>query len=183
MTTPGSPITKIHHATVHLTRSVSGLKGDITGKTQAFIKIGYQDRTYDNSQGFSGFVSEVGTITEFTERTKLSLTYDQGAQESTYLNNNYYDMHYFFATLDQKIMSHLSLEFTSGISRNMYPEVDPTLFQKRQDSILVEGIALKYKIKEWASAKVGYTFREDMSTIRSESYNDNLWTIGFEVQF
>jgi len=160
-----------------------GLKGDITGKTQALIKVGYQDRTYDNITGFSGFVAEVGTITEFTERTKLSLTYDQGAEESTYLNDNYYDMHYFYATLDQKLMSHLNLQLTSGISRNNYPEVDPTLFQKRQDSILVEGIAFKYNIKQWASAKISYTFREDMSNIEAESYNDHLVTAGFEVQF
>jgi len=128
-------------------------------------------------------VAEVGTITQLTERTKLSLTYDQGAQESTYLNNNYYDMHYFYADLEQKVMSHLNVILTSGISRNIYPEVDPTLFQKRMDSILVEGIALKYNIKEWASIKIGYTFREDMSTIGTQSYNDNLVSAGFELQF
>lgn len=160
-----------------------GLKGDITGKTQALIKVGYQDRSYNNINGFEGFVAEMGTITELTERTKLSLTYDQGAQESTYLNNNYYDMHYFYATLEQKIKSHFNLILTSGISRNIYPEVDPTLFQKRMDSILVEGIALKYNIKEWASIKIGYTFREDMSTIGTQSYNDNLVSAGFELQF
>lgn len=160
-----------------------GFTGDVTAKTQAIVKLGYQDRSYDNNVGFSGFVAEVGTVTAFTDRTKLSLDYDQGAQESTYLNNNYYVMHYFYATLDQKIRSHFNLELTSGIERNTYPEVDPVLFQKRMDSILVEGIALKYHIKEWASAKIGYTFREDMSTIRSESYNDHLWTIGFEFQY
>ena len=160
-----------------------GLKGDITGKTQALIKVGFQNKTYNNITGFSGFVAEVGTITELTERTKLSLTYDQSAQESTYLNNNYYDMHYFFATLDQKLMTHLNLELTSGISRNIYPEVDPTLLQKRMDSILVEGIAFKYNIQQWAAAKLGYTFREDISTIGTQSYNDHLWTAGLEFQF
>jgi len=160
-----------------------GLKGDITGKTQAIIKLGYQDRSYDNNTGFEGFVAEVGTITQLTERTKLSLTYDQGAQESTYLNNNYYDMHYFYMTLEQKLISRWSLEFNSGIERNIYPEVDPTLFQKRMDSILVDGLALKYNVKEWLSVKIGYTFREDLSTIRSQSYNDNLWTVGFKLQY
>ena len=80
-------------------------------------------------------------------------------------------------------MSHLDLILTSGISRNTYPEVDPVLSQKRMDSILVEGVSFKYNIKEWASAKIGYTFREDMSTIKVESYNDHLVSAGFEVQF
>jgi hypothetical protein len=160
-----------------------GLKGDITGKTQALIKVGFQDRTYDNINGFSGFVASAGTITQFSERTKLSLNYDQSAQESVYENNNYYDMHYFYATLNQKLMSHLELILNSGISRNIYPEVDPTLFQKRMDSILVEGISLRYNIKQWAVAKLGYTFREDMSNIKAEAYNDHLWTVGLEFQY
>jgi hypothetical protein len=160
-----------------------GLKGDIFDKTQAIVKLGYQNRNYNNSEGFEGFVAEVGTITELTERTKLSLTYDQGAQESVYLNNNYYDQHYFYATLEQKLKGHFTLEVNSGISRNIYPEIDPDPVQKRQDSILIEGVALKYNIKEWASIKVGYTFREDITNVYSESYQDNLYSVKFEAQF
>jgi hypothetical protein len=147
------------------------------------VKLGYQNRSYNNNVGWDGFVAEVGTITQISDRTKLSLTYDQGAVESTYLTNNYYDQHYFYATLDQKLRGRLSIQINSGISRNIYPNVDPTLFQKRQDSIWVEGIDFKYNLAQWAAVKLGYTFREDFSNIRSQSYQDNLISIGLEAQF
>ena len=161
-----------------------GLKGDITGKTQALIKVGYQARQYDavGPNGYEGFVAEAGTITQFSERTRLTLKYIKTAQESTFSNNNYFDMNYFAAILDQKLFDRLSMVLTSDVSRNVYPEVDPTLSQQRQDTIIDEGIAFKYDIQDWAAAKLGYNFREDISSIRSQNYNDHLWTAGFEFK-
>ncbi|MFA6281861.1 MAG: outer membrane beta-barrel protein [Candidatus Omnitrophota bacterium] len=153
-----------------------GLKGDITGKIIGVAKVGYQTREYDagGQKGFNHFVSEMGLISNFSERTKLKLTYIDTAIESVYENNNYYNNQSFQLRLDQGISDRFTLIGLLGVDRNLYPEESPTFFKKREDTILTGGIGLEYQAKDWIKAGIRYQYAEDISNIDNQDYNDNL---------
>ncbi|MBF0522043.1 MAG: outer membrane beta-barrel protein [Candidatus Omnitrophica bacterium] len=162
---------------------MTGLKGNITGKTVGIVKVGFQSRDYDvmGRSGFSGFVSEAGTITKFSDRTNLTLKYINTAVESTYANNNYYNANEFRAELEQKLMGNYSVLLASQYDRNRYPEFDPTLDVRRHDTILTEGLTLQYKIKDLGKASLGYEYKEDISNIDNLDYNRNLVFLRFDL--
>jgi hypothetical protein len=159
---------------------LAGLKGEITGKTVGIVKLGYQSREYDlaGRKGYEGLIAETGLITTFSERTELALRFLRNAVESTYGNNSYYNANLFSAVLTQKLMDHFSLQASSVASRNLYPEeVDG---EKRNDTILTEGLTLGYDIKDGARVSLGYTYNQDISNIDSSDYTDNLVSLRFD---
>lgn len=152
-----------------------GLKGDLTGKTIGIVKIGYQDRVYNagENQDYNNIVSEVALMSQLTDRTKLTLRFIDTAIESTYENNNYYNNNSLTVQLDQGLAGHLTLNALFGVDRNLYPEVGITIPKKRRDTILTGGIGLEYQVKDWVKAGLKYQYREDISNVDPQDYNQN----------
>ncbi len=164
---------------------MTGLRGEITGKTVGLLKVGYQKRIYDfdGTTGFEGFVSESGIVTRFSERTELKLKYISRAMESIYLTNNYYDTNTFTINLNQGLFGHFKLLALSSYSFNRYPEIDATLEKRRKDSIITEGLTLRYTPREWANVNLGYQYKESMSNFDTLDYNDHLVSLGLDILF
>ncbi|MDD5130131.1 MAG: outer membrane beta-barrel protein, partial [Candidatus Omnitrophica bacterium] len=152
-----------------------GFKGDLTGKTIGIIKVGYQDRKYndDSEQGWSHFVAEFGLMSQLSDRTKLTLRFIDTAIESVYDNNNYYNNNSLVIELNQGLAGHLSLNALFGVDRNLYPEVGTIVDKKRKDTILTGGLGLEYQVKDWVKAGLNYQYREDISNIDPQDYNQN----------
>ncbi len=152
-----------------------GLKGDLTGKTIGIVKLGYQDREYKTGerQAFNHFVAELGLISQLSERTKVTCKFLDTVMESTYENNNYYNNNSLTVQLDQGIIGNLSLNALFGVDRNLYPEAGITVPEKRKDTILTTGFGLEYQVKDWVKAGLNYQYREDISNIDPQDYNDN----------
>jgi len=152
-----------------------GLKGNLTGKTIGIIKAGYQDRKYktNDKEGFSHFVAEVGVMSQLTDRTKLTLKFMDTAMESTYDNNNYYNNNSLTIELNQGLAGHLTLNALFGVDRNLYPEVGTIVAKKRKDTILTGGLGLEYQAKDWIKAGINYQYREDISNVDPQDYNQN----------
>ncbi|MGE0267513.1 MAG: outer membrane beta-barrel protein [Candidatus Omnitrophota bacterium] len=161
----------------------TGVKFDLTGKTDGIVKVGYQQREYDSAgrSGFNGFVTEAGINTVFSERTSLSLNYDSTAVESIDSTNNYYNMNLIEANLTQNLRGNFDLVLTSRFERRDYPEADPTANVKRRDTVLTEGITLKYKINKLGEINLGYRYTNDKSNIDSNEYKDNLISLRFDL--
>ena len=156
-----------------------GLKGDLTGKTIGLVKVGYQNRGYDTEgmDGFDNVVAEVGLLTQFSERTRLTVKFIDTAIESVYLNNNYYNTNSLLVELTQRIRGNLSLKSKLGVDRNLYPEFDPILEKKRRDTILNAGMGLEYQAKDWIKANLDYLFKKNNSNIDAQRYEDNQITL------
>ena len=119
----------------------------------------------------------MGLVSNFSERTKLKLTYINTAIESVYENNNYYNNQSFQLRLDQGISDRFTLIGLLGVDRNLYPEESPTFFKKRRDTILTGGIGLEYQAKDWVKAGLRYEYAEDISNIDNQDYNRNQVTL------
>ena len=152
-----------------------GLKGNLTGKTIGIVKVGYQDRAYKTSgeRDYSNFVAEAGLISQITDRTKLTLRFLDTAVESTYDNNNYYNNNSLTIELNQGLAGHLTLNALVGVDRNLYPEVGTIVAKKRRDTILTGGLGLEYQAKDWVKAGINYQYREDISNVDPQDYNQN----------
>jgi Putative beta-barrel porin 2 len=152
-----------------------GLKGNLTGKTIGIIKVGYQDRTYTdgNFSGWNHFAAEAGLLSQLSDRTKLTLRFMDTAIESTYDNNPYYNNNSLTLELEQGLIGHLTFTATTGVDRNLYPEVGTIVAKKRKDTIWSGGLGLEYQVKDWVKAGLNYRFAEDMSNIDAQDYTDN----------
>lgn len=166
----------------HYDQGMVGLKGQLTGKTVGVVKMGYQKREYNTSSrnGYEGFISETGIITDFSERTQVELKYLKNAVESTYENNSYYDMHAVILDIKQKLMGNFSILLNSKLARHLYPENDADINKKRKDTLLSEGLTLQYSIKDWGKVNLGYQYLEDISNEDSQSYNDHQVFLRFD---
>ncbi len=152
-----------------------GLKGDLTGKTIGVVKAGYQDRKYKTSgeKDWSHFVAEAALISQLSERTKLTARFMDTAIESIYENNNYYNNNSLTIELNQGLAGHLTLNALFGVDRNLYPEVGITVPKKRHDTILTGSLGLDYQAKDWVKAGINYQYKEDISNVDPQDYNQN----------
>ncbi|MBU9888967.1 MAG: outer membrane beta-barrel protein [Candidatus Omnitrophica bacterium] len=162
---------------------VTGVKGELTGKTTGIAKAGFQQRDYDANDGYIGFVGELGLVSRLTDRTQLTVKYATTPVESTYENNNYYTENMFGMELDQKLMGKLSLLLNSSFSYNRYPEEDSVSLKKRRDFIITEGAGLKYSLKDWGRIYLGYQYKQRASNVGSQRYNDHLFTTRFSLLY
>ena len=161
---------------------LTGFIRDLTGKTTATLKIGYQKRTYDTEghMGFEGLVSNAEINTALSERTTLGFNFTSTAVESIDSVNNYYDMNSFSANLTQKLIGDFSLLFSTQYERRNYPEVDSTFNVKRRDSVFTENASLQYNFKDRIKMNLGYKYTEDISNLDLQDYNDNLVFLRFD---
>jgi Putative beta-barrel porin 2 len=167
----------------YLNQVTTGLKGELTAKTQGIVKAGFQARDYDVGKGYVGFVGELGSITKFSERTEVSLKYHTTPIESVADSGNYYISNIISAQWDQKLMGHFSAMLRSSIAFDHYPQINEGDDIKRQDWLFDEGIWLYYSIKHWGKIGIGYDFRRRSSNIGTQSYTDNLVSTRFDLVF
>ncbi len=165
----------------------SGLKGDLTGKLAALIKVGYQRRGYQDSskKGFEG-TAVIATLTEkFTARTQAILSAERSVNESGYSVNNYYELNKIGLKLEQKLGHKLSLSVKGSYQLNRYPEetTEAGRTAKREDEFWGGDIGLKYQIQEWLSAGMGYEYKERNSNLGTFDYENNKATVEFSVAF
>jgi len=160
----------------------TGFKMDLSEKTEGIVKMGYQQRDYDSTsrEGFEGFVAEAGINANFSEYTNLSFNYVSTAVESISSSNNYYNLHAVSGELTRKLIGNFSLILSSQFQRRQYPEMDPTANVKRRDSVLTEGCALQYMLKNRAKINLGYQFTTDISNIDSNDYKNDLISLRFD---
>lgn len=162
---------------------LTGVKFELTGKTDGTVKMGYQNREYDTAgrDGFNGFVAEAGVNTIFSERTSLALNFDSTAVESISANNNYYNSNKVGADLTQNLSSKFDLVVTSQFERRAYPETDPEANEKRRDKVFTKGFSLQYNINKVGKINLGYQYTTDVSNIDENDYKDNLISLRFDL--
>ena len=174
---------KNHDRNGYYNQILTGLKGDLTGKTVGIVKLGWQGRRYKTGKDYDGFIGQLATITEFTSRTKLTLSYDTKPMESVFDSSNYYIMNMVSAKLEQQLKGHFSAWVKSGISRNLYPQLSSANNIKRRDWLFNAELWLNYTIKSWGKAGIGYEYDRRNSNLDSSEYGVHLISTRFDLSF
>ncbi|MBF0331911.1 MAG: outer membrane beta-barrel protein [Candidatus Omnitrophica bacterium] len=156
-----------------------GLRGQLTGKTVGLIKGGYQKRIYTkgSAAGYESFVAEAGIISTLSSRTEVTAKVRRNAVESVYSTNNYYNANTAIVSLTQKLINRWTFLGSSRFDLNEYPDAVAGLDKARRDAIITENVALRYDMKSWAKATLGYQYKEDISNVDTLKYTDNLFSL------
>lgn len=164
-----------------------GAIGEITPRTTATIKTGYQWRSYDSSteSDFNAAVLYADMIHKFSEKDALKLSFLRSANESTYDVNNYYKIENVSAVFDHffnnKLMGFLNGEYQI----NSYPRetTEGTEVKKREDNYYSLGAGLRYYIRKWLTLTLECDHIIRDSNFSVFEYHQNLVTFSAKAIF
>jgi hypothetical protein len=154
-----------------------GVRGDLTAKTSATIKVGYEIKDYDNParKDFDGLVVEGEIIWKYRDPSQLRLYGGRANIESTFEENNFYVANYGGVELRHYLTSVLILTARGLVGTNDYPTVvtigDET--KKRSDTFYEFGLSLRYQIRRWLALEMAYQFLQRDSNFRDFDYTNN----------
>jgi hypothetical protein len=139
-----------------------GVKGDLTAKTTAIIKVGWEWRDYENAarEDWDGLIAEGEIIWKYREPSELRLFGGRANVESLFEGNNYYVTSYGGAEVRHFLRERLILRVRALGGVNEYPE-DVTVGTKsaeRSDTFFEAGVTLRYQIRRWIAVELGYAF-------------------------
>ncbi|MBU0759175.1 MAG: outer membrane beta-barrel protein [Candidatus Omnitrophica bacterium] len=164
-----------------------GAIGELTPKTTATIKTGYQIRDYEDGDqpDFDTGVLYADAVHRFSQKNALKISFERTAYESTYGVNNFYRAENVTATFDHFFNTKL-LGFLTGEYRiNSYPRetTEGSETKKREDKYYSLGAGFKYYMKTWLSFKLHAEHITRDSNFGVYDYNENLVTLTARAEF
>ncbi|MDT8318318.1 MAG: outer membrane beta-barrel protein [bacterium] len=139
-----------------------GLRGQITSKLNLDIMGGYQSRKYE-SAAKTDFNRELASLSinyDFSEFSKFSLTGARKTEESFFVDLSGNSSNFF---IENRISLNVAYKMTYKVSANLdtyYGVNDYTDDVDRKDTLSGLELNLKYNVKPWLSAGVGYAFEQ-----------------------
>jgi len=168
-------------------QALIGAIGQLTPKTTASIKTGYQFRTYDNSDNpdFKTGVVYSDITHKFSDKNAIKLSLYRTAEESTYGINNYYRVDNISGTFDH-FFTPKWLGFITGMYQaHSYPRetTEDGITQNRKDKYYSLGSGLKYYVKKWLTMTLQAEHIIRDSNFSPFDYNQNLVTFTAKAIF
>lgn len=139
-----------------------GLKGDLTAKTTATIKIGWEFRDYDNPgrEDWDGLIAEGEITWKYREPSEVRLYGGRANVESLFEGSNYYISSYGGVEVRHFLRERLILRVRALGGVNDYPDevTVGTKTAERSDTFFEAGASLRYQIRKWLAVELGYSF-------------------------
>lgn len=154
-----------------------GLRGDLTAKTTLQLKVGGEFKDFESParEDWHGLIFEAEAVYKYREPSKLRLFGGRATVESVFENNNFYVATYGGLELRHLLRPKLLLRITGRVGVNEYPErtvlEDKTL--DRLDRFYEIGAALRYQIRPWLAAELGYDFLRSDSNLSDSNYSNH----------
>lgn len=164
-----------------------GAIGQLTPKTTASIKTGYQFRNYGNS-GNPDFKTGViySDIThKFSTKDAVKLSLYRTAEESTYKTNNYYRVNNISGTYEHFFAPKLAGLLTGLYQIHSYPleTTEDGVTKKREDKYYSLGAGFKYYARKWLTMTLQAEHIIRDSNFGVFDYNQNLVTFSAKAMF
>jgi hypothetical protein len=153
---------------------LGGVTWDATAKTSGTIKIGAEQKSYDNgyyndennSTWEAGVQWKPRTYSTFSLNTNQS--FQQGTDGAGAIDSQTTSLGWSHAWLE-RLSSDVSYSYTS----NDYQGTS------QQDYIDIVGVGLTYQMRRWLDIGVGYKYATDDSNEPGQSYNRNIFSVSF----
>lgn len=157
---------------IHLARA--GVRGDLTSKITALVKLGYQVLDFDNRarDDFGGFVASVNIAYIPRDRTKIDLLVDRSTPVASFVSEGdaFFVSQSVSLTVQQVIRSRIRVLLSGTFGHNSYER------SSRSDDFYAGSIGVTYRIREYLgiSAAYRYTRRNSGGTPGQDfDYGDN----------
>jgi hypothetical protein len=158
-------------------RFLVGVKGDITAKTSALIKVGWEWRDYENArrQDWDGFIAEGSIVWKYREPSEIRLYGGRANVESLEEFRNYYISNYAGVEVRHFLSERVILRLRALGGVNDYPETAnvAAIERQRKDNFFEAGASIKYQMRRWLAFELGYNFLILDSNININDYQDN----------
>lgn len=166
----------------------TGLTWDTEAKLSGELNLGYQWKSYDNTFDPNGnrydardsWIAATSISYKATTSTTFTLSVTRAVRDSGADSSEYYDDTGFALGVIQTLYSKFTLTATGAYSKNEYNL--PVINKKDQDNYL-GNIGLDYKIQDWLSAGVGYTYMKKDSNYITDEYTDNQFLVSLRAMY
>ncbi len=152
-----------------------GVRGDITSKMNALVKVGYGTKQFDNptQKDFTGLIASGRLAFQPTDRTLLTVLVDRSAPESSFRAiggpDDFYVNEGAVLRLDQ-VLGHagkIRVFAESGISNHDYQT------SSRNDDVYAAGAGVHYQIRDYLGVSGEYLFERRDSNTAAFDYTNN----------
>ncbi|MFI5394724.1 MAG: outer membrane beta-barrel protein [Candidatus Binatia bacterium] len=139
-------------STVHLGRA--GVRGEITSKLTALVKLGYQTLDFDNHtrKNFEGFVASVDLVYLPAERTKIDLLIDRSTPVASFISQGdaFFVSNSVTLTIQQVLRNRMRGFVSGTFANNSYEQ------SARSDDYYAGAVGLNYQIEEYLGVSAAY---------------------------
>ncbi len=152
----------------HLARA--GLRGDLTAKITALVKMGFQRKDFDNREkpDFDGFVASGSVRYQPRERTLVTFLVDRSVPEASFrsLGDEFYVSELFVLRADQVLGEKIRAYAEGSVANHDYQR------SIRNDDFYGGTVGLRYDIQPYLYVAVQYLFERRDSNLDFD-YTDN----------
>jgi hypothetical protein len=158
-------------------RFLVGVKGDLTAKTSALIKVGWEWRDYDNSrrEDWDGFIAEGSIVWKYREPSEVRLFGGRANVESLEEFFNNYISNYVGVEVRHFLSERLLVRVRGLGGINEYPanQAVGVPSPEREDTFFEAGVSLRFQMRRWLAFELGYDFRIRDSNFEINDYQNN----------
>ena len=154
----------------------TGVSWAISGKTTGVARIGVQDKHFDSVQreDFTGLSWDIGAEWTPQNQTLVSLSTKQAAINPD-LYGDYNLQTRVHLTIEHNWNSYLKSDFSTSYLNEDYTGVD-----RKEDSYTLK-VGVDYQFRRWLSVSGQWQFIEKESNWAGYSYDQNLWSLAFNL--
>lgn len=166
-TTSEDNLGKVEAPTAQFVGGFLGVRGDFTENLTGVLKAGYETRSFSDNSPSGGLPVVQATLSQrFGDRTTLSGTYSRSQSVSVQAARSEFIVDSLGLRLVQVMgqAERMRLVVDGTLAKNTYDDTT-LLYKDRLDTIYSAGFSLDYKLKDWATAELGYRFEKFDSTI------------------
>ena len=157
-----------------------GVRGDLTAKTSAQLKLGYGSQDYTGGFSVPGPLIEGAVIYKYREPSQIRFFITRTTAQSTSPTDNntrnlYYWNTYGGIDITHQLNPRLAVKVLGLVGTNEYPDpmLQGTQIAKESDLIYLVGAAVHYDFRRWCAIELTFNRRSRDSNFSSLSYDDN----------
>jgi hypothetical protein len=167
-----------------------GVKGELHKNLTTTLQAGYRYQYFNDSpilydDTVSKFICRGGVKYTFSDSDVFDLGMERTVNDSTYKDVTYYTTNFVSLGYTHAFTEKLSSRIFGTYQRNEYPTetTEGTKTAKRIDNAYGLGASLRYDIRRWLSAEIGYEFKDAACNFNTFTYNDNIATFKVSAGF
>lgn len=160
-----------------------GLRWEITEKSKGTIKAGYQQKDFESpSQGsFRGWVSSADLHHDFSQYTGLTIKGERAVNEASIQGTRYVVSTGVYAELSHTLTRKVDILGRGSYGTDDFSNPVPPDTITREDKISLEGLGLKYSMRNWLTFEFDYNSRTRRSNLPVFDYKENSYIISVKM--
>lgn len=155
-----------------------GATWDVSGKTTGKLRLGLQDKTYDESsrEDFQGFSWDLEFVWKPLQHSTVALSGSQRARDPEQ-GTTYVDETSVSAGWKHYWVNNFYSRITGQVREDDYAN------SEREDDLMTAGVTFGYEILDFADIGLGWKFETNDSTTSGNSYDQNIWYLSTDLLF